>query len=87
MRLLNYIREHRRDPRTGFPVIIIRRFSDVDLARAGVGNSVIRQGADELFSQFEARVCAAARSAATHFVIIMVSRHHPLSDQTAADGC
>ena len=62
MRLLNYIREHRHDPREDLLVVIISNFGDVDLPSATVGNTVIRQEVDEAFSQFEVRVRTAARS-------------------------
>src|SRR5262245_57615462 len=72
MRLLDYIREHRGGPRGDILVVIISQFCDVDLPNATVKNTLIRQGADEVFSQFEARVRAAARSAAMQVIPILV---------------
>jgi hypothetical protein len=59
-------------PRADLLVAIISQFGDFDLPGATVENTVIRQGADEVFSQFEARVRAAARSAAMRVVPVLV---------------
>jgi hypothetical protein len=53
-------------------VVIIRRFSSFDVPSAILGNTVIEQNPEEVFSRFEARAVSAARSAATPCVAVEV---------------
>jgi hypothetical protein len=66
------IREHRGGSCADILVVIISQFGDLDKSNATIKNALIRQEADEAFSQFEARVRATARSAAMQVIPILV---------------